>query len=150
MTKRVFALLGLAALLTACGGEQKQTLEQALVAKLQNDSDLKDYKLAPQDVAKCVLEEISNSLPVFPGDPRRGEYFDAYAKFLSADSSAAAQQALDNAAKLFGSVKEARKAAVGVTDFIISCMGELVETKPLPGDSAPPQQPAQPGAPAAP
>lgn len=141
MKKLVFALLAAAAL-TGCGRQEKLTLEQALLAKMEADSDLKDYKIDPKDMTGCVLEEIAQSLPVMPVDTRRGTYYEAYAKFLTITNPQEAQKAIDDAVPLFGSVKEARKAAFSITEHIVSCMGRLTD------QNQPEERPAAPAKPA--
>ncbi|HLF96145.1 MAG TPA: hypothetical protein VI457_03295 [Methylococcaceae bacterium] len=122
----------LAALLTlaACGHKEKLSLEEALLANLKNDQDLKDYKLDPQEVADCAMEAISDSLPVMPTDPRRAQYFEAYAQFLSSPSSPEeAHRMIEGQKELFGSVQAARQAALSITDHIMTCMGLLIAAR---------------------
>jgi len=113
-------------LLTGCTSKEKTTLKEALVAKFKDDSDLKDYKLDPETIADCVVGEISNGLPGFPGDPRRERLFEAYTHFADAKSPADAEKAVADYQQLFGSVKEARHAALSVTDHVMTCMGKAV------------------------
>lgn len=123
MTLMIAALL-----LTACAdSKEKVSLKEALTAKLREDSDLKDYKLNPADVADCVVKSIGESLPGFPGDPKRNTYFEAYAKFVAVKSPGDAEKAIEEYKDLFGSVKQAREAAVSVTDHIMGCMGMGIE-----------------------
>lgn len=137
------SLLVLTVLLTlaACGHNEKLSLEEALLASLKNDQDLKDYKLDPQEVADCTLDAISDSLPVMPTDPRRAQYFEAYAQFLSSPTSPEeAHRMIEGQKQLFGSVQAARQAALSVTDHIMTCMGLLIaaRTPEDKGESAPP------------
>jgi predicted small lipoprotein YifL len=137
-------LLVLAALLTlaACGQKEKVSLEEALLTSLKNDQDLKDYNLDPQEVADCTLEAISDSLPVMPTDPRRAQYFEAYALFLSAPSSPQdAHKMIEGQKELFGSVQAARQAAMSVTDHIMTCMGLLIAARDTEGQNGPAQHP---------
>ncbi len=97
------------------------------MAKLQDDPDLKDYKLNPSDVADCVVKSITDSLPGFPGDPRRPKFFEAYAKFVSIKSPGDAEKSMEEYKDLFGSLTQAREAAVSVTDHIMGCMGVAIE-----------------------
>jgi hypothetical protein len=127
MTK-IMTVIFAALLLSACGSSKEQmSLKEALTAKLEGDSDLKDYKLNPADVADCVVKGISESLPGFPGDPRRNAYFDAYAKFVAVKSPGDAEKAIEEYTNLFGSAQQARTAAVSVTDYIMGCMGAGLE-----------------------
>ena len=125
--KKTIVLLLAAFCLTACPGRQEQTnLKDALNAKLQDDSDLKDYKINPAEITDCVVDAIGDSLPGLPGDPRHARYFQAYAKFLSVKSETDIDNAMKEFKDLFGSEKEARTAAVGITDHIMTCMGMAI------------------------
>lgn len=141
MKKLLIAMLAATALI-ACGRQEKLTLEQALLEKMQADSDLKDYKIDPQEMTECVIAEISKSLPVMPLDNQRGLYFEAYAKFVSATNPT---KAIEDAVPLFGSIKEARVAALSITDHIMYCMERLMDQR----QPAEEDRPATP-APAAP
>ncbi|MBS1213106.1 MAG: hypothetical protein H6R26_1723 [Proteobacteria bacterium] len=127
MKKSILVIL-VAAFLVACGESPQQvSLKEALTAKLQDDSDLKDYKLNPSDVADCVVQSITEGLPGFAGDPRRPKFFEAYAKFVAVKSPADAEKAMEEYKDLFGSLEQAREAAVSVTDHIMGCMGVALE-----------------------
>ncbi|MGX2040742.1 hypothetical protein ACWJKU_11515 [Methylocaldum sp. MU1018] len=115
-------------LLIGCASKEKTTLREALLAKFKDDSDLKDYKLDPETIADCVVGEISNTLPGFAGDPRRERFFEAYTRFANAKSPGDAEKAVSDYQQLFGSVKEARHAALSITDHVMTCMGKAVAT----------------------
>lgn len=136
MKKLLFAMLAASAL-TGCGRQEKLTLEQALLAKMEADSDLKDYKIDPQEMAACVLNEIADSLPVMAVDTRRGAYYDAYAKFLTITTPQEAKKAIDEATPLFGTPQDARKAAFSITDHVMTCMGQFTDR------TAPPERETQ-------
>jgi len=122
--KKIMTVLVAALSLSACGNsKEQQDLKQVLTEKFKDDSDLKDYKLKPEDIADCVVANISQDAPPIPGDPKRERYFAAYTKFAAAKSPADAEQAVKDYQDLFGGVKEARAAANTVTDHIMSCMG---------------------------
>lgn len=126
MKKIIFALIS-ALLLTACGSKEQTSLQDALTAKLQDDQDLKDYKLDPREVAKCVENSITEGLPGIAGDPRRPQYYEAYAKFVSINSPGDAETAVQQYQDLFGGIKQAHEAANTITDHIMSCMGAAIE-----------------------
>lgn len=113
-------------LLIGCTSKEKTSLKEALVAKFKDDADLKDYKLDPETMADCVVGEISDSLPGFAGDPRREQFFEAFVHFANTKSPADAEKAVTDYQQLFGSVKEARHAALSITDHVMTCMGKAV------------------------
>ncbi|MDD2768952.1 MAG: hypothetical protein PHT19_09465 [Methylococcus sp.] len=119
----------LAALLVACASKEQGDLREALVAKLQDDSDLKDYKLDAATIADCVVADVTNDLPGFPGDPRRKEYLTAYARFYAAKGPGDFEKVAEEYKDLFGSVKKANEAALRMTDYIMTCMGQAIERR---------------------
>lgn len=126
--KKIMTLLLAALLLTACGGNQEQlSLQDALTNKFKDDPDLKDYKIQPSEVAECVASSIADSMPGFPGDPRRTQYYEAYTRFVTVDSPSAAENAVRQYQDLFGGIMQAREAANSITDHIMNCMGVAVE-----------------------
>jgi hypothetical protein len=129
MTKIVLAL-AVALALASCNKSQQQLgLKEALIAKLKDDQDLKDYKLEPEEVADCVIAQITDSVPGIPGDPRRDRYYEAYTKFMSVQAPSDAQKTIESYQDLFGSVHDARQAAMSITDFIMECMGGAIERR---------------------
>jgi hypothetical protein len=129
MPKKTIALLSVL-LLAACDARQEQLgLREAVLARLQEDPDLKDYKLDPAPIADCVLKLIVDAAPGIPGDPRRDGYFKAYARMLSVKNPKEADEAVAQYKDQFGSQQAAREAALRVTDHIMSCMGEAIEDR---------------------
>ncbi|BBL75012.1 hypothetical protein [Methylomagnum ishizawai] len=126
MRKILIAICAVSAL-AACSTKEQTGLKEILVDKFKDDQDLKDYKLDPEPVAECVVKEITDSLPGFAGDPRREQYFEAYARFLSVRSPNDAEKAITDYTQLFGSAKRAREAANGVTEFVMNCMGKAID-----------------------
>jgi hypothetical protein len=124
--KKLLIAIFAGSLLVGCSGKEQTGLKEALIAKYKDDQDLKDYKLTPEEVADCMVREISDSLPGFPGDPRRERFFEAYARFVSVKSPGDAEKAITDYQDLFGSAKQAREAAVNVTDHLMTCMGQGV------------------------
>ncbi|QSA98978.1 hypothetical protein JWZ97_01705 [Methylococcus sp. EFPC2] len=122
----MFTLLSVL-LLAACSSKEQTGLKEALTVKLQDDQDLKDYKLDPKEVAACVEKAISDGLPGIPGDPRRPQYYEAYAKFVSVNSPGDAEAAVQQYKDLFGGIKQAHEAANTITDHIMTCMGTAIE-----------------------
>jgi hypothetical protein len=114
-------------LLIACSSQEQKDLREALVSKLKDDSDLKDYKLEPATIADCVVGEITADLPGFPGDPQRERFYQAYVHFVNVKSPADADKSITDYQDLFGSVKQAREAATNITNHIMTCMGQAIE-----------------------
>ena len=142
--------------LSACAKKEQSGLRDVLIERFKDEQDLKDYKLDPVAVADCMVDEISSSLPGFAGDPRRAQFFEAYARFLSVKSQADAEKSIADFEQLFGSKQKARQAAASLPDHEMTCMGKAIEgadsdghrSMPEPA-SAPTPTPTPPSAPAA-
>ena len=115
--------------LAACASKEQTDLRTALVARMAQDSDLKDYNLDPEEIADCIVHDLSEDLPGFPGDPKRQEYLKAYTQVVSASGAGDASAAIEQHKELFGSAKEAMSAALKLTDYTMSCMGRAIEGK---------------------
>ena len=127
MKKNLSILLITAAfLLTACD-RGKTDLEQVLANKFSKDEDLKDYNIDPEEMADCVVNDISGAIPGLPGAPQRKAYFEAYTKLVTVKADHKnPQKVLEEVEEVFGSIRKAREAALGVTAFVLDCMDELV------------------------
>jgi hypothetical protein len=127
---RILPLIVLGLLFSACDAKKQQLgLREAVLAKLQDDPDLKDYKLDPAPIADCVVQAISDGAPGITGDPRRDTYFEAYTKIFNAKTPADADEILKQYKDFFGSEKAGREAALRITDHIMSCMGEAIDER---------------------
>jgi hypothetical protein len=124
--KKLFSAFCVALLLFGCS-KGKDELEVALVAKFKDDQDLKDYHLDPKNIADCVIEQIADALPGFPGDPRRNRFFEAHAHFINASNPGDAEKAVTDYQELFGSADKAREAAMNITTHIMTCMSIAME-----------------------
>nr|BAL54090.1 hypothetical conserved protein [uncultured Gammaproteobacteria bacterium] len=119
----------MASLLTACAdSKERSVFEERLAARLATDPDLKDYNLDPKEVAECVTAEIAKTLPGLRGSPARKPYWEAYAAFESARTTEEALTTIKRYKDVFGSEQKASAAALGITEHIMNCMGNLIET----------------------
>ncbi|MCX8048912.1 MAG: hypothetical protein N3A55_04530 [Methylohalobius sp.] len=125
--RSIFVIV-LAAMLSACAdNKERNAFQEKLAARLATDPDLKDYNLDPKEVAECVTGEIAKTLPGFRGSPARKPYWEAYAAFESARTTEEALAAVKRYQTVFGSEKQASAAALGVTEYIMNCMGNMIE-----------------------
>ncbi|MDD5036839.1 MAG: hypothetical protein PHE55_19095 [Methylococcaceae bacterium] len=133
--KKIMTMLFAALLLTACGNsKEQQSLKQVLTEKFKDDSDLKDYKLNPEDIADCVVNAVSDNVPSnIPGDQKRARYFQAYTLFVGAKSPGELDKTAKEYQDIFGGIQETHAAAATVSDYIMSCMGLAIE-KAHPGE----------------
>ncbi len=126
--KKILFLILAALLIGGCSYKERNEFEEKLAARLATDEDLKDYNLDPNEVAECVTSEIAKTLPGFRGTPARKPYWEAYASFESSRNTEEGFGAIKKAAKVFGSEKKASAAALSITEYIMHCMGKLIES----------------------
>jgi len=126
MKKLIIPILA-AFLLAGCASKERNEFEDKLAARLATDPDLKDYSLDAHEVASCVVSEIAKTLPGFRGTPARKPYWEAYAAFESARNSDEALSTVKKYKDVFGSEQKASAAAMEVTQYIMYCMGKLIE-----------------------
>lgn len=111
--------------LTACA--DKQNYEQAVLAEMQTEQDLKDYKIDPEHMMKCVVELSSKKMPgLFPVAPERLTAYQNYTKMLSMSSTEDKQKKLQELRSLFGSPKELAKAHSNYTESVMNCLAAII------------------------
>lgn len=119
-------LLSLSALLLS-GCSDKKQFEQAVLDQMQLEKDVKDYKLSPERMAKCVVDTTSNRMPgIFALDPKRLTAYRNYAKWLTLSSSQDPKKTIDELNKDFGSPKEFAEARANYTESQMDCLSALI------------------------
>ncbi len=124
--KKLLLICTAALFLTACA--DKQAYEAAVLAEMQGEKDLKDYKLDPEEMTKCVVELSSKEMPgVFPFDPDRLSSYQKYTKMLSMSSVEDKQKMLEELRSLFGSPKELAEAHANYTVSVMDCLAAIIK-----------------------
>jgi hypothetical protein len=119
MKKKLFILL-LPLFLVACA--DKEHYEQVVLEEMQKEKDVKDYKIEPAHMAKCVIDTTYLKMPgLFAFDPNRMTAYRNYAKMLTLTKSEDPQKALEELRKEFGSPQELAKAHTNYTESIMDC-----------------------------
>ncbi|TRW92893.1 hypothetical protein [Candidatus Methylobacter oryzae] len=119
-------LLSLSALLLS-GCSDKKQFEQAVLDQMQLEKDVKDYKLSPERMAKCVVDTTSNRMPgIFALDPKRLTAYRNYTKWLTLSSSQDPKKTIDELNKDFGSPKEFAEARANYTESQMDCLSALI------------------------
>jgi hypothetical protein len=114
-----------ALLLPACA--DKNQFEQTVLEQMQLEKDIKDYKLSPERMAKCVVDTVSNNMPgVFALDPKRLTAYRNYTKMLTLSSSKDPKKTLDELRTDFGSAKELAEAHSNYTESQMDCLAALI------------------------
>ena len=78
--KKIVALLMLV-LISGCA--EKQEYEETVLAQMKAEKDLKDYKITPEQMTKCIVQTSSEKMPgLFLVDPERLTAYKNYSKML--------------------------------------------------------------------
>lgn len=147
--KSLFLALLTTTFLSACS--DKNAFEQAVLAKMQDDTDIKDYKIDPERLTKCVVEGVSQNMPgIFIGDPARLQAYKSYTKMLTIKSSPDPQKTLAELRTEFGSAKGLADANRNFSEATLVCEMALTnETESKSEEKAPATPPAAAPSPAA-
>lgn len=114
-----------ALLLPACA--DKNQYEQAVLEQMQKEQDIKDYKITPEYMTKCVVEKTAENMPgVFPLDPARMTAYRNYAKMLTLDKSTDPKKTLDELRTEFGSPKGLAEAHNNYTESLVECYSVVI------------------------
>jgi PBP1b-binding outer membrane lipoprotein LpoB len=130
MKKKSLILL-CALLLTACA--DKNQYEEAVLAQMQKEQDIKDYKIDPEDMVDCVVAQTSDKMPgVFALDPTRLTAYHNYAKMLSVNTPKDPKSTTDQKAVMeqlrtdFGSPEELAKAHANYMESVVECYSVVI------------------------
>jgi hypothetical protein len=114
-----------ALLLPACA--EKDQYEQTVLEQMQLDKDIKDYKLSPERMAKCVVDATASNMPgIFTFDPKRMTAYRNYTKMLTLSSSQDPKKTLDELRTDFGSPKDLAEAHANYTESLMDCLSNGV------------------------
>jgi hypothetical protein len=118
--KKLILLLMMIAL---SGCSEKQEFENAILTKMKEDKDLKDYKLDPDTMTSCVVNKMSKNMPgLFPLDPERLKAYRMYTKMIFLTESTNPKQTLEELRSDFGSPKALADAHAIYSTSIVECM----------------------------
>ncbi len=119
MKKKLFILL-LSLFVVACA--DKDHYEQIVLEEMKKEQDVKDYKIDPAYMAKCVIDTTYQRMPgLFAFDPDRMQAYRSYAKMLTVTTVKDPQKALEELKKEFGSSQELAKAHSQYTESVMDC-----------------------------
>ncbi|MDD5410862.1 MAG: hypothetical protein PHF31_05525 [Methylobacter sp.] len=114
-----------ALLLPACA--DKNQYEQAVLEQMQKEQDVKDYKIPPEDMAKCVIDLTTKNMPgYFPLDPNRMTAYRNYTKMLTLTQSQDPKKTLEELRTGFGSAKDLADAHTNYTESVMNCLSAVI------------------------
>jgi len=120
MKIKLLFLLLLPFFLAACA--DKQEYEKVVLEEMKKEQDVKDYKIDPAYMAKCVIDTTYQRMPgFFAFDPDRMQAYRNYAKMLKMSLSKDPKKTLEELRKDFGSPEELSKAHSVYTESIMDC-----------------------------
>jgi hypothetical protein len=123
--KKILLICAIALSLTACA--DKQQYEETVLAEMKKDPDVKDYKILPEDMARCVVELSSKKMPgLFPFDPDRLTAYKNYTKMLSMSTVKDKEGMLKELRENFGSPKALADAHSNYTESMMNCMASTL------------------------
>lgn len=118
--------------LVACS--DKNHYEEVVLEEMKKEQEVKDYKIDPEHMAKCVIDTTYERMPgFFPFDPNRLLAYRNYAKMLSTRLTGAdakdGEKKLAELRKDFGSPEELTKAHSVYTESLMDCYTAILHEK---------------------
>lgn len=114
-----------ALLLPACA--DKNQYEQAVLEQMQKEADIKDYKITPEYMTKCVVDTTTQNMPgIFAFDPTRLTAYRNYAKMLTLSKSADPKKTMEELRVEFGSAKDLTEAQANYTESLMECYSAVI------------------------
>lgn len=125
MKKQHLILLCAVLSLTACA--DKNQYEQAVLEQMKKEQDIKDYKIAPEEMTKCVVAQTTEKMPgIFAFDPNRLMAYRNYARMLSTAVPKDTKTEMDELRKDFGSAQALAEAHANYTESVVECYSVVV------------------------
>jgi len=119
-------LISLCALLLPACADKKQ-YEQAVLEQMQKEADIKDYKITPEYMTKCVVDTSAQNMPgIFAFDPKRLMAYRNYTKMLNLTKSADPKKTLEELRTDFGSAKDLAEAHTNYTESLMECYSAVI------------------------
>ena len=119
-------LISLCALLLPACADKKQ-YEQAVLEQMQKEADIKDYKITPEYMTKCVVDTTAQNMPgIIAFDPKRLMAYRNYTKMLNLTKSADPKKTLEELRTDFGSAKDLAEAHTNYTESLMECYSAVI------------------------
>lgn len=110
--------------LSACA--DKENYQKAVLEQMQTDQDVKDYKMDPEYISKCIVESSSKNMPgLFPFDPARLTAYRNYVKMLTLQKSKEPKKVMAELRTAFGSAKALAEAHTNYTESVMECISAV-------------------------
>jgi hypothetical protein len=94
---------------------------------MQKEQDIKDYKIAPEDMTECVVAQTAERMPgVFPLDPARLTAYRNYARMLSTAVPKDPKTEMEQLRADFGSPQALAEAHANYTESLVECYSVVI------------------------
>ena len=94
---------------------------------MQKEQDVKDYKIPPEEMTKCVVDMTSDNMPgIFAFDPKRMTAYRNYTKMLTLSKAEDPKKTLEELRNDFGSAKELADAHTNYTESLMDCLSVIL------------------------
>ena len=124
MKKRTLLLL-VALFLSACS--DRENYHQAVLEQMKKEQDVKDYKIAPEKKADCIVDLSSKEMPgLFAFDPARLTAYRNYVKMLNLTKSKDPKKTMAELRTTFGSAKALADAHSNYTESMMECISAVL------------------------
>lgn len=122
--KKTILILFSVLFLAACA--DKENYQKAVLEEMQADQDVKDYKIDPEYITRCIVEGSSKNMPgLFPFDPERLTAYRNYAKMLTLKTSKDPKKTMIELRSDFGSAKALADAHTNYTESVMECVSAV-------------------------
>ncbi len=126
--KKIIVLISTILLLAGCSKERAE-YEELLLERFSKDQDVIDYKLDPEDLTNCVVDQVAGDIPGFSGSPVYESYFRGYKLLLRPKDPTEIPERMREAEEIFGSKLAMSKARLQITNHTMFCMPQVREKK---------------------
>ena len=122
--KKPILILSCLLFLSACA--DKENYQKAVLEQMQNDQDVKDYKIDPEYITRCIVEGSSKNMPgLFPFAPERLTAYRNYVEMLALKTSKDPKAVMEKLRNDFGSPKALAEAHKNYTESVVECISAV-------------------------
>lgn len=111
------------------GCVEKEEYQNVVLEQMKAEKDIKDYKIAPEEMTKCVVDTSSSNMPgLILIDPQRRQAYKNYTKMLKLNKSGDPKKTLEELRQDFGDAKKLADAHSNYVESVVDCMSNLVSS----------------------
>lgn len=108
------------------GCTDRNNYQKTVLEHMQADQDVKDYKIDPEYITKCIVDGSSKNMPgMFPFDPERLTAYRNYVKMLELKTSKDPKAVMEQLRKDFGSAKALADAHNNYAESVAECIADI-------------------------